>query len=893
MDNERTWKRCISMSGDIKNQTTGTKHLVWQPVFDGVALGKISIKVTCKVNMASDNMTYKYFSDGEYHGELMDNRQHGYGAHKYNDETRYEGNWENGKRSGFGILYYEDSIHYEGFWKDDKKHDLEAKVYNSSGEIIQQGVFLHGEYKPNINPQKYKEDDKKKWSSIENSTDVNDFLRYRNDFKDFGSFLDLAKRKIDNIINEAWKKIEKSNNENDFQNFINKYSAVHWYSMEKAKRRIKEIQEYHQRDWNEYSRIKNSFDKVALNNYLKSHSQHGQYLKEVESRLKYVSDYLMKDSIRWDKISKSHSKKDFDEYIAEFSEGGRYIEMAKKKIAKIAKDFSRMFFELNYSFSTPMGMKAGGIHESHWGGYVKYQTTAPFHVSLSQKYPPSDDKFKFSIKNNLSTGIIYAPNNWLYLSFGGGVELYKDSLTQKKPQVGGELEAGLQFNAKGFSVSAGLNLCGMGFQKPYLDYNLGIGFNTYNYSKDYHNHLSLLVVNSLVSPVGIMLSGHSGNFGGYAKFQMPILDNTISKNYRPTEKYGIRYALSGGPVLNITEWMSLYGGLGIAFHQDSLKQKGAKVRMETEGGFMFLIAETVELTIGAHASKTRDNKMFYDYDFGIGFPTYVMDYIDDWQTIYQLSSSLTAQLGIMNEFIFDRGGFYVHFQTTIPSEKFIEKSSPNIKHGIRHSSLAGGVLAYTSFLSSYAGIGLGLYNDNFDNTTYKAGFEVETGVNISFPFFNLSTGLHWCRVGHERQFLDYNFGMGINFEDEYFVNDDWDIAYCFPVKYIFSPTAPIGLEVGFLWEYVGMYLKYQMYVPTKQDRRINASVGVIACPSALLHVYAGLGAGIYVSNVGFDIDGGVTINCFRVPVSIGIRACRVTSSERALSLDLGIGFYFE
>jgi hypothetical protein len=46
IDNGRTWKQCISISGDIKNQTTGTKTLVWQSVLDVVALGKVLFKVS-------------------------------------------------------------------------------------------------------------------------------------------------------------------------------------------------------------------------------------------------------------------------------------------------------------------------------------------------------------------------------------------------------------------------------------------------------------------------------------------------------------------------------------------------------------------------------------------------------------------------------------------------------------------------------------------------------------------------------------------------------------------------------------------------------------------------------------------------------------------------------
>jgi formylglycine-generating enzyme required for sulfatase activity len=49
IDNGRTWKRCINVSGDIKKQTTGTKKLIWQPVLDGIVIGEFLFKVTINI----------------------------------------------------------------------------------------------------------------------------------------------------------------------------------------------------------------------------------------------------------------------------------------------------------------------------------------------------------------------------------------------------------------------------------------------------------------------------------------------------------------------------------------------------------------------------------------------------------------------------------------------------------------------------------------------------------------------------------------------------------------------------------------------------------------------------------------------------------------------------
>jgi hypothetical protein len=644
-----------------------------------------------------------------------------------------------------------------------------------------------------------------------------------------------------------------------------------------AQNKITLIQEYKKEDDKLWSKIKNSFDKTVINRYLNMFSERGQYLVSAQNRLDFVNDYFVRDSIQWKKANGKQYKRYYTDYLSEFSEHGLHVAEAVSQKEKIENKYNRKFMELVYSSAAPFGIRVGGVGANHWGGYAKFQTSMilPELVDLV-------DVEKYGLKNSISAGVIYALRSSIYLYGGAGVGFYKDSLHQVKSAIGGEVEGGLQFNLGGLSLSAGLSYSKIGLPNSYLDYNLGIGFNIYNSA--YEDGLFVSLVNSSVSPVGLMLSRFGDNFGGYLKYQMPLPTKEFEES-SPVKKHGIRYAVSAGPALNITSWLSVYGGLGMEFWQDNLKQRGAQPALETEGGLMFHNSNAGQLTIGLHKSRVGTDKSFVDYDIGFALSPEVMSEVDeDMQTIIQLSSSTTAQLGIMNEVLFGRGGFYVNAQTTIPSKKFIESNSANIKHGIRHSFLVGPVLAYTDFLSSYAGVGMGLYNRTFDAATYTTGFEVETGLNISLGTLNLSGGLHWCKVGTENQFRDYNFGLGIKIPDEEMA---WHDYYPYPyVKYIYNSKFPFGLEMGGVGDWLGGYGKGQLgkdgYALTG-----NISGGVILNASAFLQPYFGIGTG---TDCGFEFESGISINLYRLPFSAGIKFCKVGTESSFLLFDFGIGF---
>jgi formylglycine-generating enzyme required for sulfatase activity len=49
-DKGKTWRPCETVSGDIKDQTTGEKKIVWEQVLDGVAVGEFLFKVSTGLN---------------------------------------------------------------------------------------------------------------------------------------------------------------------------------------------------------------------------------------------------------------------------------------------------------------------------------------------------------------------------------------------------------------------------------------------------------------------------------------------------------------------------------------------------------------------------------------------------------------------------------------------------------------------------------------------------------------------------------------------------------------------------------------------------------------------------------------------------------------------------
>lgn len=59
------------------------------------------------------------YDNGEYVGEFLNGKRHGWGVYRYPSGSLYIGNWETNRRSGFGTYYYSDGSAKEGIWSWD------------------------------------------------------------------------------------------------------------------------------------------------------------------------------------------------------------------------------------------------------------------------------------------------------------------------------------------------------------------------------------------------------------------------------------------------------------------------------------------------------------------------------------------------------------------------------------------------------------------------------------------------------------------------------------------------------------------------------------------------------------------------------------------------------
>ncbi|MDR0605798.1 MAG: hypothetical protein LBG80_16005 [Bacteroidales bacterium] len=125
--------------------------------------------------------------------------------------------------------------------------------------------------------------------------------------------------------------------------------------------------------------------------------------------------------------------------------------------------------------------------------------------------------------------------------------------------------------------------------------------------------------------------------------------------------------------------------------------------------------------------------------------------------------------------------------------------------------------------------------------------------------------------------------------NQHLINWDWDIDYSSFGQFIYNSTFPYGFRGGYVKDWTGFYFGT---LRTKTDARLNLSGGLIGCVSSLFHVYAGVGAG-FIGNIGMNVEGGVTINIRKIPISVGIKACDIKNSNRYLTFDFAIGWYDE
>ena len=80
------------------------------------------------------------FSNGQYEGEIRNNRRNGYGRYLWNDGSSYEGDWVNDKKHGEGIFRWPSGDVYSGNYVTDRREGLGTKEYAQGDKYIGEWV---------------------------------------------------------------------------------------------------------------------------------------------------------------------------------------------------------------------------------------------------------------------------------------------------------------------------------------------------------------------------------------------------------------------------------------------------------------------------------------------------------------------------------------------------------------------------------------------------------------------------------------------------------------------------------------------------------------------------------------------------------------------------------
>jgi hypothetical protein len=87
----------------------------------------------------------KTYSDGEYKGELKDDKREGYGIFTWKDGGKYEGEWENDVENEYGVYIDKNGEKYEGQFKDNQKHGY-GILYDKNGKKIKMGEWQEDDF---------------------------------------------------------------------------------------------------------------------------------------------------------------------------------------------------------------------------------------------------------------------------------------------------------------------------------------------------------------------------------------------------------------------------------------------------------------------------------------------------------------------------------------------------------------------------------------------------------------------------------------------------------------------------------------------------------------------------------------------------------------------------
>lgn len=601
--------------------------------------------------------------------------------------------------------------------------------------------------------------------------------------------------------------------------------------------------------------IENSNDIAAYRRYLEKYGETGLYKDDAHNRIALLQhlDNQILDSVI------DSSSIEIDEYI-------KGIEKSMKK-----DNLERNFIDFTYSLSGYYSLRMGAMHHSRWGFYNSYGVKG------------------FSFKNGFggmryTLGALYAPTNWMYVYAGGGVAL--DSL---KANYSLTSELGLLFRAGFVSLSTGMQIHNM-IHNPSFDFSFGLGVNINAFRVPYAPFT--YYVYSPTAPVGVMCAWYRNSISGYFKIQAPVYIDKIHHLIDPEYKdKPVRYSFTTGATTSLTSWLGFYAGLGLGIYKDKLDDNTKELGLDAEIGVSLRVTDIVSVSAGLHGVNMANNNRYLTYDIGIGISTWRAFLKRANHNIWEYSYSETANIGIMNGFIYDWYGYYNRIQLTNPFQKNQQHNNSDKWKGSRYSLTLGPMIALSDWLMIHGGIGLGFYTKGNAYKTTDLGFEAELGVSLRAWLFDVSFGPHWCRIGKDDAFLDYNLGVGVNIP--FWLGNSTFGNHGAPFgRFRYSGHTRFGMDFGFVFDQGGFYIGILEALP---EIRFNLSAGAIFTPSALMHFSIGPGIGIYTNGadpaIGFDLEAMFSFVAWKFPITIGIKMCRIGSPYMFIEPIYGLGAF--
>ena len=599
--------------------------------------------------------------------------------------------------------------------------------------------------------------------------------------------------------------------------------------------------------------IEHSDDTTVFRQYLNKYGETGLYNTEAHER---IASTESSSKHAYDSLSNS-----IDDVINQFG-------IEAKKATEQGK-LERNIIDITYSLSGYYSLRTGSILHSRLGYYNGFGIRGAI----------LKDGMKGINSMRYTLGALYAPTNWLYVYAGGGVSI--DSL-RNNDYINPTLESGLLFRLGVISLSTGFQVNNI-THNPSFDLSFGIGLNIHKNRISYSPFTYYIY--SPMAPYGIMCAWYRNSISGYFKIQIPMYGDKIQDLIAPHYKDNpVRNSFTAGITTSTNSWLGFYTGLGLGVYKDKLDDNTKEHGLDAEFGISLRATHYFSVTAGLHAVNITKKDRFLTYDIGIGISTWKAFLNRANHTIWEYSYSETAKVGLMNGFIYNWYGYYNRIQLTNPFQENKQHNDSDKWNGSRYSLTMGPMIALTDWLYIHGGIGMGLYRkDNYEKTT-DFGFETELGVSLRAWLFDVSFGPHWCRVGKEDAFLDYNLGVGVNVLTWMSGAYDEDMF----MEYRYSRHAQFGLNIGMLYEVVGWYFGMQGGI-NPPAFRMNLYAGAVFAPSALMHFKLGAGAGLYGTQLGFDIEAMYSLVLWRFPVTIGLKICRVGSQNMFIEPIYGVG----